>query len=162
MLTAMRRVGASVVFSTSLVSFLVLQTYAAFGLPAALHPTPLLAISLFTLLSAYLQWGRWLVVAWGWTYLASWFMEYLGVNYGVVFGHYEYSHLLGPKLFGVPLLIPHLWFVVVYTSYLTAGSRLGAAVLAALWDLAYDPLFALIGLWRWEGGQFHIPTSWVG
>lgn len=143
---------AEIAIYTSLVMFLVFQISTAFGLPPVFHLAPLLAISFFSLFSAYLQWRLWLVVSWGWTYLVSWLVEYLGVNYGLVFGFYEYGGMLGPKIFGVPLIIPHLWFVVVYISYITAGSRLGAALLAGLWDLAYEPLFVKIGLWSWEGG----------
>lgn len=141
--------------------FLIFQLSTAFGLPPAFHLAPLVAISLFSLLSAYLQWRLWVVAAWGWAYLVSWLVEYLGVNYGLVFGRYEYSAMLGPEAFGVPLVIPHLWFVVVYISYITAGSRLGAVMLAALWDLAYDPLFAKIGLWSWEGGVVPL-TNFLG
>ena len=33
------------------------------------------------------------------------FVEFLGVNYGLLFGEYLYGRNLGPKLFGVPFLI---------------------------------------------------------
>ena len=38
--------------------------------------------------------------------------EILGVNYGLIFGDYEYGNALGYRLFGVPLLIGANWAIL--------------------------------------------------
>ncbi|MAD97339.1 MAG: carotene biosynthesis protein [Flavobacteriaceae bacterium] len=42
--------------------------------------------------------------------------EYLGVNFGLIFGSYEYGENLGYKVQGVPLMICVNWAVLVITS----------------------------------------------
>ena len=42
--------------------------------------------------------------------------EIIGVNTGLLFGDYQYGSVLGPKLFGVPLLIGLNWFIIVFCS----------------------------------------------
>ena len=40
--------------------------------------------------------------------------EILGVNYGLIFGKYDYGDNLGLKLLGVPLLIGLNWVVLTF------------------------------------------------
>lgn len=42
--------------------------------------------------------------------------EFLGVNFGLIFGDYSYGANLGYKLFGVPLMIGINWVVLVYAT----------------------------------------------
>ena len=44
--------------------------------------------------------------------------EFLGVNYGWIFGSYYYTNALGPKLLGVPFIVLFIWDVYIYTSYM--------------------------------------------
>jgi hypothetical protein len=86
-------------------------------------------------------------------------MELIGTTTGVPFGHYQYTDLLGYKLFGhVPLLIPPSWFMMLYPALLLASLRLRgwlarAAVAAAvltLWDVALDAACtAGFAQWQW-------------
>jgi uncharacterized membrane protein len=86
-------------------------------------------------------------------------MELIGTTTGVPFGHYQYTELLGYKLFGhVPLLIPPSWFMMLYPALLLASLRLRgwlarAAVAAAvltLWDVALDAACtAGFAQWQW-------------
>src|ERR1700753_880222 len=39
----------------------------------------------------------------------SYVLEEIGVRTGLVYGHYHYSDMLGPKLGDVPVLIPLAW-----------------------------------------------------
>ena len=53
-------------------------------------------------------------------------VEFLGVNYGLLFGEYSYGKNLGPKLFGVPFLIGMNWVILTTISgsisnYITKG-----------------------------------------
>lgn len=94
-----------------------------------------------------------------------------GVNYGYVFGPYDYSDLAGPKVLGVPLLIVMAWEPILYSAYCIADllvpgtgseSRRGmvtvltASALASLATVACDSMIEGLAiqapLWSWEGG----------
>ncbi|MEM1596993.1 MAG: carotenoid biosynthesis protein [Pyrobaculum sp.] len=132
-----------------------------FFLPPWTHVAPLVLLAV-VFSSATAQWRAAAPIRAAWAAAVGFTVECLGVNFGFPFGAYEYGRLLGPKLGGVPLAIPLLWFVVTYVSYLGAGGRkLLAAALATLWDAALDPLFSAVGLWRWQGGS--VPyTNYLG
>ncbi|TVR64968.1 MAG: carotenoid biosynthesis protein [Gemmatimonadales bacterium] len=84
-------------------------------------------------------------------YVFSFLSEYFGTGYGIPFGHYTYTELLGWKIDDrVPWVIPLSWFLMAVPSYalarVTFPGRAGrwprilfAAVLLTLWDLALDP-----------------------
>lgn len=95
-----------------------------------------------------------------------------GVNFGYVFGPYDFSDLLGPKVLGVPLLIIMAWEPILYSAYCLAdivmfGVRGGskrvmtaavvassalAAVATVAPDLMIEGLAVQVPLWNWEGG----------
>jgi len=84
-------------------------------------------------------------------------VEALGVATGVPFGEYAYSGDLGPKLAGVPLVIPLAWTWMAWPAWLAAVRvtrsapariALAAAGLAA-WDLFLDPQMVAEGFWTW-------------
>jgi uncharacterized membrane protein len=107
--------------------------------------------------------------------------EHLGSSTGFLFGEYDYSDLLGPKVFGqVPALIPAAWFMMLYPSWEIARSlsariadRLSrpearallriaiAACAMTAWDLSLDPRMVADGAWIWPNGgaYFGIPLS---
>lgn len=96
--------------------------------------------------------------------------EYLGSAHGLIFGEYDYTDLLGPRAFGVPVLIPAAWFMMLYPSWEIAGvlapKRRTARVLIAAaamtaWDLSLDPRMVADGAWIWPTGgiYFGIPLS---
>lgn len=96
----------------------------------------------------------------------GWVFEFVGVHTGVPFGSYAYGAGLGPRLAGVPLLVPLAWTMLGYPSYLAAerltthwwsGAALGAATMAG-WDLFLDPQLLAAGAWRWAGP----PPTWPG
>jgi uncharacterized membrane protein len=95
--------------------------------------------------------------------------EFVGNNYGWIFGVYHYTGSLGPSVGGVPVLIVVVWGVVLYSSLMlvtwisgTSGRerartwprRVGWSALvaattgtvAAAWDLMADPM-AVSGVW---------------
>ena len=45
-------------------------------------------------------------------FLIGMFSEFIGVNYGLIFGEYIYGNNLGFKLFGVPFLIGLNWVIL--------------------------------------------------
>ena len=92
-------------------------------------------------------------------------VELLGVHTGFPFGRYQYSGALGPRLFGVPLVIPPAWTWMAWPAWLAAGvlARRAAARIAlaglglAAWDLFLDPQMVAEGYWRWDHPQPGLP-----
>lgn len=99
-------------------------------------------------------------------------VEALGVATGFPFGSYDYSGQLGPKLAGVPLIIPLAWTWMAWPAWLTAvritsspaaGARTHAGRIAlaavglAAWDLFLDPQMVAEGYWRWRDATPALP-----
>jgi putative membrane protein len=84
-------------------------------------------------------------------------VEAVGVATGFPFGTYDYSGQLGPKVLGVPLIIPLAWTWMAWPAWLAAlrlaRGRAARIVLAAVglaaWDLFLDPQMVAEGYWRW-------------
>ncbi|CAM3246273.1 carotenoid biosynthesis protein [Rhodothermus bifroesti] len=95
-------------------------------------------------------------------YALSLLSETLGTTYGLPFGSYRYTALLGEKWFGrVPYLIPLSWFVMAVPCFALAyktfperrwfGRVLLATYLLVVWDLSLDPAMSyLTSYWTWE------------
>lgn len=89
--------------------------------------------------------------------LGGFAVEAIGVATGFPFGTYDYSGQLGPKVLGVPLIIPLAWTWMAWPAWLAAvrlaRGRAGRIVLAgaglAAWDLFLDPQMVAEGYWRW-------------
>jgi putative membrane protein len=109
-------------------------------------------------------------------------VEALGVATGLPFGGYAYTDALGPRLAGVPLVIPLAWTWMAWPAWLAAGrlvqrgsplrgvprERTGdlrrrvarvaiAAVGLAAWDLFLDPQMVAEGYWRWDEATPALP-----
>lgn len=103
-------------------------------------------------------------------YVVSLGSELLGTAYGVPFGPYAYTSLLGPKWFElVPLLIPLSWFTMSWAVWVIARQRtrgivavlIGTSLLLA-WDLLLDPAMSRVtSYWVWgeEGSYYGMPWS---
>ena len=100
----------------------------------------------------------------------SYLVEFVGVSYGVPFGRYTYTDVLGLQLGGaVPLAIPFAWLVVVPGALMLAARARHpaiiaplAAALALLLDLLIEPVAAHVtGYWRWlePGPYYGVPTA---
>ena len=84
-------------------------------------------------------------------------VEAVGVATGFPFGSYAYSGQLGPKILGVPLIIPLAWTWMAWPAWLAATrlararwARIGlAAAGLAGWDLFLDPQMVAEGYWTW-------------
>ena len=113
--------------------------------------------ALTMLLHAYLSFGvkyasRYLLLAG----LFGYFTELLGVHSGWPFGIYSYDSSLGFALFGVPIVVPFAWVMMVHPA-LVAARRVtkkwtflyGGALLAG-WDLFLDPQMVEAGRWTFE------------
>jgi uncharacterized membrane protein len=92
-------------------------------------------------------------------------VEAVGVATGYPFGAYSYSDDLGPKLLGVPLVIPLAWTWMAWPAWLVAGLLVGrsalrvpvAALGLAAWDLFLDPQMVAEGYWSWRDPEPALP-----
>ncbi|MBV9963120.1 MAG: carotenoid biosynthesis protein [Parafilimonas sp.] len=114
--------------------------------------------------------------------VAGFAAEVIGINTGLLFGHYTYGNILGTKLFDVPFIIAINWFMIIYCtgmvtqSYenymikkldergmainkrmLLASFVIDAACLAFLFDWVMEPVASKLGFWQWEHNE--IPNS---
>jgi uncharacterized membrane protein len=125
---------------------------------------------------------RW-IAAFAAVYLVSFLSEYLGTGYGIPFGNYEYTALLGSKLGGrVPWVIPLSWFLMAvpawalaHVTFPDAGLDKGggtrrtaarvafAAVILTLWDVALDPAMSYQApyYWRWSDAGPYYGMPWI-
>ena len=105
--------------------------------------------------------------------------EITSLRTGFPFGHYEFTDLMGPKLFKVPLLLALAYVGMGYLSWVLAalilryqGQRLSggnivilplvASVVMVAWDLSMDPVWANIDrawVWRDGGPYYGVPIS---
>jgi lycopene beta-cyclase len=108
--------------------------------------------------------------------LVTWSAEALGSKTGFPFGDYYYTDILQPQLWGVPLLIPLSWWMLLPSAWVIAQvivgehqqnwqKRLQFVAISALaltaWDLFLDP--QMVGwqfwIWREPSGYYGIPWS---
>ena len=91
-------------------------------------------------------------------YLITFFSEWIGVNYGWLFGSYEYGDSLGFKIDGVPIImganwlllglvcrdvvkkiITNQWFIIILSAFLMV-----------LIDTLIEPLSNRLDFWTWK------------
>ena len=91
--------------------------------------------------------------------------EMLGVNFGYIFGSYQYGQALGWKLFGVPLLIGANWTVLTVCSAAIAAQLhdwiipriiIGLGLMLLL-DFMIEPIAPILDFWEFDGGI--VPTQ---
>lgn len=113
-------------------------------------------------------------------FAAGMMSESIGVNTGILFGDYLYGTVLGPRIFGVPLIIGFNWFMVTFSAAAAVGylldnlstllfkhdgSAVGkgaatillhaslAAAAATLFDWVMEPVAVKLGFWTWTGDE---------
>ena len=100
-------------------------------------------------------------------FLIGMITESLGVNYGLIFGDYEYGNNLGLKLFGVPYLIGVNWIILTVisgniASFITNNRSIvltitiGALLMLAM-DFVMEPIAPKLDMWRFK--NLIVPSS---
>ena len=88
--------------------------------------------------------------------------EILGVQYGLIFGNYEYGNNLGLKLLGVPILIGFNWVVLTVicgsiSSKIFKKSKvlsiIFGVILMLLIDLTLEPIAPVLDYWEFSGSK---------
>ena len=115
------------------------------------------------------------------TTFVGFLFEVLGTSTGVPFGKYYYTNFLGAKVLNVPIVVPFVWFVIVYLTFSMCFSYFGerkamsesgtrvlslvglAAFGAVAWDLMVDPMFSSpsYGYWVWQNASSTLTLSGV-
>ena len=99
-------------------------------------------------------------------------VEFLGVNYGLLFGEYSYGKNLGPKLFEVPILIGMNWVILTVISgsisnYISKGSKilsilLGSTLMLFI-DFFIEPVAPMLDFWEFKNSIVPLSnyTGWL-
>ena len=103
-------------------------------------------------------------------FLIGFVTEFLGVNYGYIFGNYAYGSNLGYKIGGVPVMICVNWVILTITtadvsSYIHKNiwiRSLVGAFLMTLLDVVIEVSAPRFDFWEFEGGSVPIQnyTGW--
>ena len=105
---------------------------------------------------ANLQKKEWLTIFL--VYIITFFSEWIGVNYGWLFGSYSYGNSLGFKIGGVPLLIGLNWVLLALVSRQISSKLFSSkwlvifvsAILMVMIDVIIEPLSDYLDFWYWE------------
>ncbi|MDP5231119.1 MAG: carotenoid biosynthesis protein [Cellulophaga sp.] len=92
-------------------------------------------------------------------FVGGFFAEWLGVNYGILFGDYAYGNNFGIKIGGVPLLIGAYWALLTFVTgeiiaHFTKSGWLqviGGATLMVLLDYFMEHLAPIFDFWTFAG-----------
>ena len=88
--------------------------------------------------------------------------EILGVQYGLIFGNYQYGNNLGLKLLGVPILIGFNWVVLTVicgsiSSKIFKKSKVLSIIfgitLMLLIDITLEPIAPVLDYWEFSGSK---------
>tara|TARA_Y200000002_G_scaffold71751_1_gene56161 strand:- start:47 stop:682 length:636 start_codon:yes stop_codon:yes gene_type:complete len=88
--------------------------------------------------------------------------EILGVQYGLIFGNYEYGNNLGLKLLGVPILIGFNWVVLtVICGSISAKIFKKSKILSVIFgitlmlliDITLEPIAPVLDYWEFSGSK---------
>jgi uncharacterized membrane protein len=85
-------------------------------------------------------------------------VEVAGVNTGLIFGEYRYGVSLGPKVFGVPVIIGLNWLLIIYcvaslidTIKIPVWSKVFlGSLLAVMMDMLIEPVAIRYDFWKWN------------
>ncbi len=139
------------------------------------NSTPLVLLTMFILLAkTQIKLSKDYILFFLIAFVIGMATEIIGVNTGLLFGDYQYGPVLGPKIFGVPLLIGLNWFVIVFCSgslltqcvdlierklnvNITVATStfivvLGGAAIATCFDFILEPVAIKLHFWSWDRG----------
>lgn len=138
--------------------------------------TPLILLIMFLLLSKNkINQSKKYIIFFLIAFMTGMITEIIGVNTGLLFGHYQYSNVFGLKLFGVPLLIGLNWFIIVtcagsffnqnldlvqqkFNVYISKKALViyeivGGAIITTFFDIILEPVAIELNFWTWENAQ---------
>jgi uncharacterized membrane protein len=133
------------------------------------------AMLLFSFILVVIEEGKWTkfnVATLLFIFAGGFFVEFIGVNYGYLFGDYQYGNTLGFKWEGVPLTIAMNWAMLCIASrsmvnlvmqHKVLSSAVAAAVVTA-YDYLLEPVAIKFSWWWWDEGIIPIfnYVCWFG
>ena len=140
-------------YTIGLIGFILPFSRAMFS---AITPFAML-LGIYLLAVYHPDYNRKTTIAFLIVYLLGFLVEAIGVNTGVVFGHYTYLDAMGIKLWGTPLIIGLNWLFLSYTATsILDDTKLPAWTvyfLAPLLMVAYDFFLEksapVLDMWLW-------------
>ncbi|WKV13544.1 carotenoid biosynthesis protein [Marivirga harenae] len=110
-----------------------------------------------------------LIWAFVFCYVVGFLAEYLGVNFGLIFGDYYYPKTLGPQLGGVPVIIGINWFLITFcVASLIFPLKtnvflkiLLATITTVIIDVLIEPVAMELNFWNWENNEVPL-QNYVG
>jgi bisanhydrobacterioruberin hydratase len=96
-------------------------------------------------------------------------IEFIGTQTGWPFGHYTYGTTLGPRIFGVPIIIGLNWLLITYCVSVFTDSLntsipfkiLMGTFLAVGIDILIEPVAMKFNFWNWSHGSVPL-QNYVG
>ena len=90
-------------------------------------------------------------------YLIGFFVEVIGVQTGLLFGHYSYGKVLGFQLFDTPLLIGVNWIILCLSAYAVISyfnlkplpKIVLSSLILVLLDVLIEPVAITLDFWQW-------------
>jgi len=128
-------------FQAFLTTFAVITLAASSGISAAGFLGRNATLTLFAVLSSL-----------------AFFIERIGSTTGFPFGDYEYTTLLQPQVFAVPVAVILAWFAMAWvmcvfvsgTNFSMVVKALIAGLMLMAWDFYLDPQMTVSGFWVWN------------
>jgi len=133
------------------------------------NTTPInLLLMLLLLVWTQTEKNKWFFIFFLICFLTGLGVEIIGIQYGVLFGHYHYGDILGYKIRQVPVILGVNWFIVIYGSgsciYLLGRKYMGkismaiavifgGALLAVFYDWLMEPVAVRLDFWYWNGDR---------
>jgi putative membrane protein len=123
--------------------------------------TPLNLLISFVLLLINLKGHKWFFPLAFIAFLVGMISEILGVQFGWIFGDYQYGEQLGYKILGVPLMIGVNWAMLTIATGAIAQKFfekifmqiiIGVGLMLLL-DLLIEPVAPILDFWAFEGGE---------
>ncbi len=118
--------------------------------------------------------GSWmrLLIAASLVAVGGFMFELIGVNTGLIFGHYAYGTVLGPGFMNTPFLIGLNWFLLIYLVWLAmqqlSANRvtrwfIGAALMVG-YDVFLEPIAIALHMWNWSNQAVPVQNylAWYG
>jgi bisanhydrobacterioruberin hydratase len=131
-----------------------------------------LIISLFLAMLFHPNWHQNSIFFFVFTFLWGFLVELIGVNTGLIFGHYQYDFALGLEIFNTPPVIGINWVLTSYCLAISTNHLLGEsknwilkAFIATLGmvvlDFFIEPVATKTGMWHWENNVIPL-KNYVG
>lgn len=129
---------------------------------AFIATTQTVLLALAALLWAWERVGNKALVLFAACFVLGLAVEIAGSRTGFLFGSYDYDPP-GPKVLGVPLLVPLGWWWMTLAALASSQGRplLAGALMVAL-DVGLEPLMTTYGFWSWApGGTSYYGVPWT-